>query len=53
MGLGFGANVATRQRYATIIENMVDQGLIDTPAYSLYLVRPLNSNWLLFANPSR
>lgn len=41
MGLGFSSNVASAQTYATIIENMVDQGFIDTAAFSLYLVRML------------
>lgn len=38
MGLGFSSNVAASRTYATIIENMVDQGFIDTAAFSLYLV---------------
>lgn len=38
MGLGFRANVAATKEYATIIDNMVSQGLIDTAAFSLYLV---------------
>ena len=38
MGLGFSSNVATSKKYKTIIDNMVDQGLIDTAAFSLYLV---------------
>lgn len=38
MGLGFAANVASTDKYPTIVDNMVSQGLIDTPAYSLWLV---------------
>jgi len=37
MGLGFSVNVASTQEYPTIVDNLVDQGHIDTPAYSLYL----------------
>lgn len=39
MGLGFSKNVASGSQYPTIVDNMVSQGLIDTPAYSLWLVR--------------
>lgn len=39
MGLGFGSNVAADRAYATIIDNLLNQGFIDAPAYSLYLVR--------------
>lgn len=38
MGLGFSINVAARRPYATIIDNMLSQGLISTAAFSLYLV---------------
>ena len=38
MGLGFSSNVASEKKYKTIIDNMVDQGFIETPAFSLYLV---------------
>ncbi|KAK7432812.1 hypothetical protein QQZ08_000675 [Neonectria magnoliae] len=37
MGLGFAANVAADTQYPTILDNMVSQGYIDTPAFSLYL----------------
>lgn len=37
MGLGFSANVAARKKYPTVIDNMVEQGLIETRAFSLYL----------------
>ncbi|KAK0387903.1 hypothetical protein NLU13_4148 [Sarocladium strictum] len=37
MGLGFSKNVASSTKYPTIVDNMVSQGLIDTPAYSLWL----------------
>lgn len=37
MGLGMSAGVASREEYPTIIDNLVSQGLIDTPAFSLYL----------------
>ncbi|KAL6857867.1 hypothetical protein ACO1O0_005310 [Amphichorda felina] len=37
MGLGFSSNVASEEKYKTIIDNMVDQGFIETPAFSLYL----------------
>ncbi|CAG9995081.1 unnamed protein product [Clonostachys byssicola] len=37
MGLGLSANVATRQKYKTIVDNLVDQGFIDRAAFSLYL----------------
>lgn len=47
MGLGFSANVASSRKYATIIENMVEQGFIDTLAFSLYLVRTPGKNTLL------
>lgn len=43
MGLGFSSNVAASRSYATIIENMVDQGFIDTAAFSLYLVSCLEA----------
>lgn len=39
MGLGFKANVAAEKKYSTVVDNMVAQGLIDTAAFSLYLVR--------------
>lgn len=38
MGLGFDTNVAAKKPYATIIDNMLSQGLINTAAFSLYLV---------------
>jgi hypothetical protein len=41
MGLGFSANVATNKSYPAIVDNMVSQGLIDTAAYSLWLVSQL------------
>lgn len=37
MGLGFDTNVAAAQKYPTILDNMVSQGFIDVPAFSLYL----------------
>lgn len=37
MGLGFGSNVAAERQYPTIVDNLVSQGLIDSPAFSLYL----------------
>ncbi|KAI6782537.1 aspartic-type endopeptidase-like protein [Emericellopsis cladophorae] len=37
MGLGFSVNVASIREYPTIVDNLVDQGHIDTAAYSLYL----------------
>ncbi|CAH0017590.1 unnamed protein product [Clonostachys rhizophaga] len=37
MGLGLSANVATREKYKTIVDNLVDQGFIDRAAFSLYL----------------
>ncbi|POR34184.1 Putative aspartic-type endopeptidase opsB [Tolypocladium paradoxum] len=40
MGLGFRANVAARKPYATIVDNLVSQGIIDAPVFSLYLVWP-------------
>jgi hypothetical protein len=39
MGLGFSINVATTKKYPTIVDNMVEQGIIAHPAFSLYLVR--------------
>lgn len=41
MGLGFSANVAANKSYPAIVDNMVSQGLIDTAAYSLWLVSQL------------
>lgn len=38
MGLGFAANVAADTPYATVLDNMVSQGLIDAHVFSLYLV---------------
>lgn len=38
MGLGFRANVAAKNEYATVVDNMVTQGVIDAPVFSLYLV---------------
>ncbi|KAG9258591.1 aspartic peptidase domain-containing protein [Emericellopsis atlantica] len=37
MGLGLSVNVASTREYPTIIDNLVDQGHINTRAYSLYL----------------
>ncbi|GAP82367.2 putative acid protease [Rosellinia necatrix] len=37
LGIGFNANVAADEPYDNIIDLFVDQGLIDTRAYSLYL----------------
>ncbi|KGQ07196.1 putative aspartic-type endopeptidase OPSB [Beauveria bassiana D1-5] len=37
MGLGMSIAVAAKKKYPTIVENLVSQGLIDTPAFSLYL----------------
>lgn len=42
MGLGFNVNVAADKPYRTVVDNMVEQGFIESPAYSLYLVsKPL------------
>ncbi|KAK6447027.1 hypothetical protein ACSS6W_010394 [Trichoderma asperelloides] len=37
MGLGFRSNEAASIKYPTVIENMVSQGIIAMPAFSLYL----------------
>ncbi|KAH9888649.1 aspartic peptidase domain-containing protein [Xylariomycetidae sp. FL2044] len=37
LGIGFAANVAANQAYPNIIDLLVDQNLIDSQAYSLYL----------------
>lgn len=37
MGLGYATNEAAQQEYASIIDQMVSQGVINTKAYSLYL----------------
>ncbi|KAK2608424.1 hypothetical protein QQS21_002991 [Conoideocrella luteorostrata] len=37
MGLGFSNNVAAKVKYPTIIDNMVSQGVIEHPSFSLYL----------------
>ncbi|PHH75981.1 hypothetical protein CDD80_1912 [Ophiocordyceps camponoti-rufipedis] len=37
MGLGFSANVAAESPYPVVVDSMVAQGLIDAPAFSLYL----------------
>ena len=37
MGLGFSANVAATSEYPTVVDNMVEQGHIETRAFSLYL----------------
>jgi len=37
MGLGFNINVAADRPYRTIVDNMVEQGFIESAAYSLYL----------------
>lgn len=38
MGLGFSSNVAAEHHYATIVDNLVSQGFIDSAAFSLYMV---------------
>lgn len=38
MGLGYSTNVAADKPYPVVVDNMVTQGLINTPAFSLYLV---------------
>lgn len=38
LGIGFNANVAADEPYRNIVDLLVDQDLIDTQAYSLYLV---------------
>lgn len=38
MGIGFATNEASRIQYPNIMEVFVDQGLIGSKAYSLYLV---------------
>jgi hypothetical protein len=38
LGIGFNTNVAALKPYRNIIDLFVDQGLIDSQAYSLYLV---------------
>ncbi len=40
LGIGFSTNVAALDPYPNIIDLFVAQDLIDTRAYSLYLVRP-------------
>jgi hypothetical protein len=37
MGLGFSSNVAASRQYPTIVDNLVSQGFINAPVYSLYL----------------
>ncbi|PFH56721.1 hypothetical protein XA68_16097 [Ophiocordyceps unilateralis] len=37
MGLGFSANVAAPAPYPVVVDNMLSQGLINAPAFSLYL----------------
>ncbi|KAM4065314.1 eukaryotic aspartyl protease [Hirsutella rhossiliensis] len=37
MGLGFGDNVAASSSYPTVIDNMVQKGIIDAPVFSLFL----------------
>lgn len=37
MGLGFSANTVAPTKYATVVDTMVAQGLIKSPAFSLYL----------------
>lgn len=39
LGVGFSANVAAEDPYPNIVDLFVEQDLIDTAAYSLYLVR--------------
>lgn len=36
MGLGFSSAVAAKTKYPTIVDNMVTQGVIDHPTFSLY-----------------
>ena len=56
MGLGFRANVATKKKYPTVIDNMLAQGIIDAPVFSLYLVWPISSSFHtpspLFSRPA-
>ncbi|PHH64002.1 hypothetical protein CDD81_5107 [Ophiocordyceps australis] len=37
MGLGLSSNVAARRPYPALVDNMVAQGIIDTPVFSLHL----------------
>ncbi len=37
MGLGMSVAVASNKKYPTIVDNLVSHGIIDTPAFSLYL----------------
>lgn len=37
MGLGLNVGVAAKKKYPTIVDNLVAQGRISTPAFSLYL----------------
>ncbi|KAL7800006.1 aspartic peptidase domain-containing protein [Trichoderma ceciliae] len=37
LGLGFKENVAAKDEYPTVIDNMVSQNIIPVPAFSLYL----------------
>ncbi len=39
MGVGYSTNVASRDLYPNIIDLLAEQDLIDTKAYSLWLVR--------------
>lgn len=39
MGLGFRDNVAASSSYPTVVDSMVQQGLIEAPVFSLFLVR--------------
>lgn len=39
MGLGFRDNVAASSPYPTVVDNMVQEGIIDAPVFSLFLVR--------------
>jgi hypothetical protein len=42
MGLGFSSNVAASRQYPTIVDNLVSQGFINAPVYSLYLVSDIS-----------
>jgi hypothetical protein len=44
MGLGYRLNVASAEKYPTILDNMVSQGIIGTHAFSMYLVGCLTIN---------
>lgn len=42
MGLGFSSNVAASRKYPTVVDNLVEQGFINAPVYSLYLVNAIS-----------